>query len=242
MTRFDKIFFDGAKNCTYCKQPFLPDNSNKVRDHDHVTGEYRGAACTKCNLMARRTCKIPIFFHNFRGYDSHFVTQALRFFGGEEIRVIGQGMEKYLTLYLGKRIQFKDSLQFQGSSLQTLANNLLKVGFDKFVHLKEQFVDTPEESLKLLVRKGVYPYEYMDSFERFEEDHLPPKEAFYSKLHGAHISDEDYAHAQSVWNTLNIHTMGEYHDLYLKSMLQSPSHRLLNFSCIHRTPFVEANI
>ena len=79
----------------------------------------------------------------------------------------------------------------------------------------------------------------MDSFERCEEDHFPPKEAFYSKLNWTHIRDEDYAYAQSVWNTLNIHTVGEYHDLYLKSMLQSTSHIL--FSYLHRTPLEEPN-
>ena len=49
-------------------------------------------------------------------------------------------------------------------------------------------------------RKGVYPYEYMDSWERFEETRLPPKEAFYSKLNMEGISDKDYEHAQQVWN------------------------------------------
>ena len=77
MNRFDQIS-DSAKICTDCKQPFLPDNSKKVTDHDQEPDQDPGAACRKCNLMARRTCKIPIFFHNFPGYDSHFVTQALR--------------------------------------------------------------------------------------------------------------------------------------------------------------------
>ena len=64
---------------------------------------------------------------------------------------------------------------------------------------------------------------YIDSFERFDEDHLPQKEGFYSKLHESHISDEDNAHAQLMWNTFHIGKMGEYHHLYIKSMLMSPS-------------------
>ena len=72
-----------------------------------------------------------------------------------------------------------------------------------------------EARLKLLTRKGVYPYEYMDSFERFEETSLPPKSAFFSSLRGGGISDADYAHAQSVWSEFEMSTMRDYHDLYL---------------------------
>ena len=72
---------------------------------------------------------------------------------------------------------------------------------------------------RLLVRKGVYPYEYMDSWEKMDEQQLPPKEAFFSKLTDSGISDEDYEHAQKVWRTFDIHTMRDYHNLYMKSML-----------------------
>ena len=70
------------------------------------------------------------------------------------------------------------------------------------------------ERRNLLLRKGIYPYEYMDSWERFAEPRLPPKEAFYSKLSDEHISEADYAHAQKVWGALRCHTLGDYHDLY----------------------------
>ena len=67
-----------------------------------------------------------------------------------------------------------------------------------------------------MARKGVYPYDYMDSFDKFDEK-LPAKEEFYSILNNEHISDEDYKHAKNVWNTFSLKNMGEYHDLYLKS-------------------------
>ena len=57
----------------------------------------------------------------------------------------------------------------------------------------------------------------MDSRKRFKEESLPDKEYFYSELNKVHITDEDYAHAQKVWNTLNIKNLGEYHDLYVQS-------------------------
>ena len=58
----------------------------------------------------------------------------------------------------------------------------------------------------LLLRKGVYPYEYMNSWKRFKEESLPDKESFYSELNNEHITDEDYAHAQKVWDTFKIKT------------------------------------
>ena len=67
----------------------------------------------------------------------------------------------------------------------------------------------------LLLRKGIYPYEYIDSWERFDENIIPPKEAFYSKLHLENITDKDYEYVKKVWETSEIKNLGEYHDLYV---------------------------
>ena len=69
----------------------------------------------------------------------------------------------------------------------------------------------------LLLRKGVYPYEYMDNWENFDENTLPPKEAFYSNLNLEDIKDKDYEQSQKVWNAFEIKNLGEYHDLYVQS-------------------------
>ena len=74
-----------------------------------------------------------------------------------------------------------------------------------------------KEKFNLMTRKGIYPYDYMDSFDKFNKTELPTKEEFYSQLSDEHISDEDYTHAKKVWNTFKLQTMGEYHNLYLKS-------------------------
>ena len=66
-------------------------------------------------------------------------------------------------------------------------------------------------------KKGVYPYDFMDSFEKFNQTELPTKDQFYSILNDQHITDDEYDHAKKVWKTFNIKTMGEYHDLYLVS-------------------------
>ena len=69
----------------------------------------------------------------------------------------------------------------------------------------------------LLLRKGVYPYEYMNSWERFDETSLPPKESFYSKSNLEDISDNDYLHAHKVWDVFGIRNLGEHHDLYVQT-------------------------
>ena len=69
----------------------------------------------------------------------------------------------------------------------------------------------------LLLRKGVYPYEYMDNWEKFNETSILDKESFYSELNKEGITDEDYAHAQKVWKVFEIKNLGEYHDLYVQS-------------------------
>ena len=69
----------------------------------------------------------------------------------------------------------------------------------------------------LLLRKGVYPYEDMDSWEKFDEIILPPKEVFHSNLNLEDISDEDYVQAQKVWNVFEIKNLSEYHNLYVQS-------------------------
>ncbi|XP_068689838.1 uncharacterized protein [Montipora foliosa] len=96
------------------------------------------------------------------------------------------------------------------SSLDKLVSNLPK---EALIYPSQKFKG---DKLGLMSQKGVYPYDFMDSFDKFNEK-LPPKEEFYSILNDEHISDDQYKHAQNVWNTFNLKNMGEYHDLYLKS-------------------------
>ena len=104
-----------------------------------------------------------------------------------------------------------DSIKFMSSSLDSLVNNLAG-GEHKFWG----FESYNDEQWRLLIRKGVYPYEYMDSWEKFNKG-LPSKDEFYSKLNMSGISEDDYSHSHDVWNKFAINNMGEYHDLYLKT-------------------------
>ena len=121
-----------------------------------------------------------------------------------------------MMLGWGDHLVFKDSLQFLSCSLEALSSNLLKSGRENFQLL---FNEITHPQVDLLLRKGVYPYDYMDAPEKLNEPRLPPKEAFYSKLREEEISDEDYAHAQRVWQAFGCKRMQDYHDIYLKSMI-----------------------
>ena len=80
-----------------------------------------------------------------------------------------------------------------------------------------EFCDGDLDKVVLLLKKGVYPYEYMDSWEKFEETSLPDKKDFHSKLNSEDISDYDYEHAKKIWDVFEIKNVGEYHDLYVQT-------------------------
>ena len=80
-----------------------------------------------------------------------------------------------------------------------------------------QFCNGDLNKLVILLRKGVFPYEYMDSWERIDENTIPLKEAFYSELNLENIIDKDYEHVKKVWDVFEIKKLGEYHDLYVQS-------------------------
>ena len=68
-----------------------------------------------------------------------------------------------------------------------------------------------------MVQKGLYTYEYIDGWEKFEETRFPLKNAFYSRLNMKDISDQDHEHAEKIWNIMEKKTLGCYHDTYLKN-------------------------
>ena len=225
MTKENEEEFQKAEECYICNKKYT-NQDIRVRDHCHITGKFRGSAHQECNLQFRlnpEKIKIPVIFHNLRGYDSHFIMQEIGAIVKDyeytnkdgkkcqmNINAIPNNMEKYMAFMLGNHLTFLDSFQFMSSSLEKLVGNLPK---ESLKYTSKIFKGT---KFDLMVRKGVYPYDYMDSFDKFNSP-LPKKEEFYSILNNEHISDENYKHAQNVWNTFNLKNMGEYHDLYLQS-------------------------
>ena len=131
-------------------------------------------------------------------------------------------------------------------SLSTLVDNLSGINnkvseIDKKIPhaaLIEKFSNTYQlcnkdhNKFPLLLRKGVYPYEYMVSWKRFKEESLPDKESFYSELNNEHITDEAYEHAQKVCVTFKIKSLGEYHDLYVQSDTTLLADGFFIFTCL----------
>jgi len=116
--------FDTATHCFLCNKEFKQGEKG-VKDHDHLTGKYRGAAHNKCNLNYRikaKDVKIPCVIHNLRGYDAHLILSAAKPHHGE-ITCIPNNMEKYCSFTIGG-VTFIDSCQFMMSPLDKLANNL----------------------------------------------------------------------------------------------------------------------
>ena len=150
--------------------------------------------------------------------------------------IVGSWIDKEGKEHLIRHdIRFIDSFKFMASSLDALVKNLER---DKKIEtkksllrekLKERGKTLEEEKLSeeekkelgekldLLSKKGVYPYDFMDNINKFQETNLPPKEKFYSKLNDEHITQQDFEHAQKVWKTFKCKNMGVYHDLYLKT-------------------------
>ena len=245
MTEDDWVNHENATKCWICDGPFTDYNPGdkggmwKVLDHDHLTGRYRGPAHSKCNqqlCIEPYRSPIPVIFHNLKNYDAHHLISAIgrteektttctdnngepimhkdrdgkdkpRTVTDGGISGIVQNMEKLISFSWGQ-YRFLDSLQFLNASLDKLVNSTPRDAFRLTSALPHH---------ELLVRKGVYPYEHMDDFSRFDETCLPPQEAFYSSLSDEGISEEDYKHAHEVWDTFDCRNIGDYHDLYLKT-------------------------
>ena len=167
-------------------------------------------------------------FHNLSGYNVHLFIRELGAHTSE-MGVIMKNNEDCISFsikfpvdsYIDKNgeekdklieLRFIDTFKFMSSSLDSLTKNLVSRG-KKLFH----FEDYSELQYDLLTRKGVYPYEYINSWDRFNETQFPPIDAFYSNLNMPSISEEDYQHAQRVWKEFGICDLGDYHDLYLRT-------------------------
>ena len=148
--------FGLSNSCWICDELYYV-RDDKVRDHCHITEKYGGASHWSCNINLKMGKKIPVMFHNLRGYDSHLMIKEVSKFG-VKLSVIPNGLEKHMAFTINRNLVFIDSMQFMNSSLGSLVKNLQD---HDFVFLSEEFSG---KFLKLVKQKGVYPYEYMDSF------------------------------------------------------------------------------
>ena len=239
MTKKDQQDFEEADKCHICNKKYS-EKDIRVRDHCHITGKYKGSAHQDCNMNFKQADKIPVMFHHLSGCNSHFIMREIGQIAkkhtyknkkGEEqqmnINVIPNNMEKYMAFMLGKHLVFLDSFQFMSSSLDKLVSDLPDKAFK---YISEAFKN---EQFKLMKQKGVYPYDYLSSFDKFNEKQLP-KKGFYSILNNEHISDKDFTHDKNVSRTFNLKSKGEYHDLHLKSDILLLPDGTIGLSCTVR--------
>ena len=176
-TAKDQSTFENATICWICQKEF--GESKKVRDHCHFTGKFRGAAHNICNLQFKKPKFTPVIFHNLSGYDAHLFVKNLGKTEGN-IKCIPNNEEKYISFskdiiveeYENKKgekieimheLRFLDSFKFMASSLENLVRNLAKSDLEKLKETEKSFGD----GVKLLSRKGIYPYDCMSKIEKF---------------------------------------------------------------------------
>jgi hypothetical protein len=299
--------YSKAKNCYICGEEFTNLNY-KVRDHDHLTGYFRGAACNSCNLNLKLPKFIPILIHNLK-YDSKlFLKWILKLSENySDINIVPKSKEDFVTFskkvivdqhkqeydlssctkcktnhkdkiiencptcnskmiiqrkgtIINDIIEFRfiDTFKFINMSLDKAVNNLAEVNncfcakckskqeiintnilpinengilklvgnckncdnhvfkpidYSKFENILKEF---KKEDLHLVLRKGIYPYEWVDSYDKFSKQLPINKEEWYSTLGDKHIKDSDLEFAKKVYNHFKCKNFGEYHNLYLK--------------------------
>ena len=219
MTEDDWVNHEKATKCWICDGPFRSYKDGdchglyKVKDHCHITGEYRGAAHSDCNFLLQIRpyhTPIPVFFHNLKNYDSHHLISAIgrteekktavtdkngkpimyKDSEGKDtekpvtvtdgsISAIVQNMERLISFSWGQ-FRFVDSYAFLSSSLDKLVQNtpkkdlrITRQQYPSRCYLSQSRRLLNDTKFHLVTQKGVYPYEYMDSLDRFDEKELP---------------------------------------------------------------------
>ena len=148
------------------------------------------------------------------GYDGHIIFKVLNSFDNIDIQVIHKKTEKYMSIIVNRNIVFLISNQFYKGKLDNHASHL---------NIEDLLSEFPIDKLELLKRKDAYPYEWVDTYNKFNNKELPPKECFYSSIKygkrgndNGHISNKQYLHLQNGWNAFNFNTFRDFHNHYLK--------------------------
>ena len=207
--------------------------SERVIHHCHLSGKKFGVAHSSCNIKARSTSYLPIFFHNRSHYDAHHIIKNLTLLSGEKLSAISRTDETYISFSVSvpvgsyytknhknatitNNLRFLDSFQSMSQSLDSLAKTLKT---DDFSLLKTFFSSThPTVDWKLNIRKGHFPYSYLDSFTKFEKPLPNYGDDWKNTLTGKiNISEADVAQAFKIYTLFGCRKLGDYHDVYSRT-------------------------
>ena len=212
-----------ATVCHICEGDLADDTKCPPhRDHDHITGMYIGMAHQDCNMqrhIALSKWKLPVVFHNLKGYDSHLIIKAAKKRHGE-IGCIPTNLERYIAFSIG-RIQFMDSLAYVQASLENIVKDSPKTKSDfpftraEVLTPRQEQMDTDGEYVETMLQKGEFPYSYFDSIEKFHTTVKPARKDFKDVLSGREECDEkSYEKVTKIWELCN--NFQDYHDIYLR--------------------------
>lgn len=201
--------------CYYCQTDITKSKYNiqttdiMVSHHNHMTGQYVGMTCNTCNLNEPKSKMLPIFAHNAKGYDNNHVLQKISLFSSK-LNILAKSTEKFSSIEVGKSIvkegfskiplRFLDSMNFLTGSLEGNFKTTSKRVYSKQVGI---------------TGKGIFPYTYINSLERLNEEQLPSKNFFFNDLKGKELSDEDYQIALDDFQGCN--NIKEYMMKYMKA-------------------------
>ena len=208
-TEKDATRYREQEKCHICREEL---GTDRVRDHDHLTGRFIGGAHNICNLTRREQCKIPVLCHNFVGYDGQFILRCLPT-SKENIWTL-KGLptngEKLKTLQLNN-FHFVDTLDFLQGSLADLVRSLNESHTFSLLDQSMLYKSCERELKDLLLEKGVYCYEWATSLTKLEKTKkLPPQREFFSHLSNNEVTDDDYKRAQKVFKLMKCENMLDY--------------------------------
>lgn len=217
----DREKFQAETDCHICRKPL---GKKRHFDHDHFTGLYRGASHPNCNLKytTKKMEYIPCVIHNLKGYDGYNLLAYLheKIDDISKLEVIAKNLEKFTCMTIN-HVRFIDSIQFINGSLEAQVNNLRSSLPEEersrfFPEVYKLSLLANGDLFNECMMKGVYPYEWMDSFEKMDVKKYPKKEVFFSRLSNDGVSDEDYARGLRMWKGFGCKTMKDYTELYCK--------------------------
>ena len=211
MTQEDEEDYKNSNICRFCEKNI---KSDKVRDHCHLTGKYKGPARNVCSINVRQADSnfIPFVFHNFSNYDCHMFFKRLADLRKAKVKfkIIPKTNEEYITVKYGC-IRFIDSYRFLSESLDKLVK---KLDEDDFKNLRKEFPDKWQYSNK----KIAYPYEYFNSIDDYKKRvDILEKEDFFSKLKNDYPDNDEIERTKEIIKLFDIKNGEKLTKLYCKS-------------------------
>lgn len=202
--------YKNSKRCNVCDSEFYKDGKFKVRHHNHFTGRYSCALCSKCNLQIKDKIHIPVFFHNLNYDKNLFFTSLYKLKNVDKISILPDNDENYKCFSIGG-LHFIDTFKFMSSSLDTLIKNLPD---DNKIFLKS--LCKTELEWTYMNKKGYFPYDWFDDINKFNQPIEQLKsEYFNNSMSLEKINNDEWTYIQKLISDLNIKTFEDYHDFYL---------------------------